>query len=119
MATSPFSTDRIYTVNTSVESCRWLDDRPIIYKSDVQGYDETIATMVEPRVWDQVFAAILEIWRIPKPEYDVAAFGKILSMFECRRLLPYTDNLTIEQVLNYSLGNDSAFLDLVLSKKCS
>jgi len=118
MEASPFSTSKIFMINTAVESCRWLDGRPIIYKSDTQGYDEVIVTLVEPRVWDHVFAAILEIWRIPKPYYDVDAFAKILSRFECRRLLPYTDNLTVEQVMNFSLGTDSTFLDLVLSKPC-
>lgn len=118
MGKSLFSIGQVYTINASSESCRWLDGRPIIYKSDIQGYDELIATLIEPRVWDQVFAAILEIWRIPKSLYDVAVFSNILSMFECRRLLPYMDNLTVEQVLNYSLGTDGAFLDLALSKKC-
>ena len=118
MERSPFSLDEVYTISASAESFRWLDGRPIIYKSDTQGYDELIATLLEPLVWDHVFAAILEIWRIPKPACDVTVFANILSKFECRRLLPYTDNFTVEQIMNYSLGNDSAFLDLALSKKC-
>jgi FkbM family methyltransferase len=119
MEQSQFSKTKVYTINASVESCRWLDGRPLIYKSDTQGYDETIATLVEPRIWDHVFAAILEIWRIEKPLYDVEAFRKILSRFECRRLLPYVDNLTVDQVLNFSQGNDGMWLDLVLSQPCA
>lgn len=113
MGDCSFSSGKINTISTCEESLRWTS-RPIIYKSDTQGSDELIATLIHPLVWDYVFAAILEIWRIPKSPYDVDVFRHILSTFGTRRLLPYPDNLTVDEVLKFATGTDGAWLDLVL-----
>lgn len=113
-----FLTDVIRTVDASVESREWArDSLPIIYKSDTQGCDEAIATMADPLVWDQTVAAILEMWRIPKPAYDVDIFRNILSKFKTRRLGNWSsNNLSIDDVMHFASGADGAWLDLLLMK---
>lgn len=115
MGDCSFSSGKINTISTNEESLHWINgDYSIIYKSDTQGNDEAIATLINPLVWDHVFAAILEIWRIPKPLYDVDAFRNILSMFNTRRFLPYPDNLTVDEVVKFASGTEGVWLDLVL-----
>ena len=44
----------------------------IFWKSDTQGMDEKIATLVPFEFWkDKIYAASLELWRIPGKDFDL------------------------------------------------
>ena len=115
MMYNSFSQGKINTINATEESFRWLKQgHSILYKSDTQGYDEILATLIDPKIWDHVFAAILEIWRVEKPAYDVDKFFKILSGFGTRRLSSRAVDLTPDEVISYASGTDGSWLDLEL-----
>jgi hypothetical protein len=65
----------------------WLwHGQPILYKSDTQGYDEALASLLPLEFWrSHVFAALFEVWRITKPA--APGFGRVLGQFKHHRLL--------------------------------
>ena len=63
------------------------DPRPIFYKSDTQGYDETIISALPTDFWDRVYGGIFEIRKIKGKSFSK---DKILAMLantssKCRR----------------------------------
>jgi FkbM family methyltransferase len=98
----------------SRESQRWLtDSNPIFYKSDTQGYDELIATQLDPRFWNSVVGGIMELWRIDKPAYDAARLEEILDGFPNKILLQNpAERLSTAQVLDYAGARDVTYADL-------
>jgi FkbM family methyltransferase len=117
MAGDPFSTEPVVTLRADVESRRWARPGwPILYKSDAQGYDELIATLIEPATWDAVFAAVFEIWRIQKPDFDVGAFRDVLARFPHRKLLQTNRSVTVDEAIEYLSGRDGQWQDLAVSK---
>lgn len=91
---------------------------PIFWKSDVQGMDEILATFIEPLLWAQnVFAAIIELWRIPKPKLDMGRFREILELYPNRELgNNELTNLSVDDVCAYAMGLDYEWDDLYLWK---
>jgi FkbM family methyltransferase len=96
------------------EAERWIDDgaTPIFYKSDTQGYDELIATLVPPQVWDHVFAAVFEIWHIAKPSFDLRLFRAILDRFSHLKFLQRDEMVTADQAMEFLIGTDETWDDL-------
>jgi hypothetical protein len=69
-------------VEAGLEERKWLEHgTPIFYKSDTQGFDETIATSSSGAFWDRVCGGIFELWRIPGKAYDVDEFARIIDRF--------------------------------------
>jgi FkbM family methyltransferase len=65
---------------------RWMGenlstDENLIWKSDTQGYDELLITQVPWPLWRKVRFAIVELWRIEKPELDWGEFEAKLYDF--------------------------------------
>ena len=55
------------------ESRAWLElPGPLVYKSDTQGADPWLATQYDPRFWERVDVAIVELWRLPLGKSDAA-----------------------------------------------
>jgi FkbM family methyltransferase len=96
------------------ESRRWLAHAsPVFYKSDTQGYDEFIATQLDPRFWNSVLGGIMELWRIDKPDCDAARLEEILDGFPNKFLLHTpAERLSTAHVLDYTGGRDGLFADL-------
>ena len=72
----------------SVATERWMrehiklqaNDR-LVWKSDTQGYDELIISLTPLEIWERVDVAIIELWRIRKPDFDRAAFASRIDGF--------------------------------------
>lgn len=117
MGENEFDSVQISITRASVQSMEWFNaGRPILYKSDTQGYDELIATSINPRVWDKIFAAVFEIWRIEKPDFDIITFADILESFPNLMLLNSQRVLTVSDALTYSAGKDGHWDDLAIWK---
>jgi FkbM family methyltransferase len=87
----------------------------LVWKSDVQGYDEIIVAATPLEVWSTVEIAVMEIWRIRKPAFDLEAFRARLDYFPYRQLGD-TMNVTTEEVIDYAVGDDWTHSNLVMWK---
>ena len=92
------------------ESVRHL---PILWKSDTQGFDETIVTMLPDEFWSKVRAGVMEIWRIDRPAFDAHRLASILREFD---VLHFGDSpalkVSAEDVVRYAEGRDGGSRDL-------
>jgi FkbM family methyltransferase len=96
----------------------WLSDMlgsdpAIAWKSDTQGFDEIIIAQTPMSIWGKVEVALIEMWRIEKPEYDKAALYERLESFPNRKLGD-SENVSPGQITDYLSGTDWQFLDLLL-----
>lgn len=110
-----FDTACVYLKDIRKEFDVW-QSAPIFWKSDVQGMDEILATLIDPGLWySSVFAAIIELWRIPKPNLNISRFREILDVFPKRAFgNANRSNLTIDDVMDYACGADYEWDDLYL-----
>jgi len=97
---------------------RWMTEivggaNRIIWKSDTQGYDELILSETPWAVWSRVDIAMLEMWRIEKPDYDRQAFRDRLESFP-NRLLGSLGLVSVAEIEAYLAGNDWTYSDLFL-----
>lgn len=113
----------VQVLDARAESLKWLElgaregGRSFIYKSDTQGSDELIASRVAPSFWDRVDVAVIELWRIDKPRFDVEAFTAVLDSFPNKVALADPGApLTTREVMQYLAGRDRQFADLGMWK---
>jgi FkbM family methyltransferase len=109
----------VETRDIAVECAAWMNGgRRIFYKSDTEGFDESIVTAILPEVWPRIFAGFIEIWRIKKPPFDTALLASILDSFPNKIFLANADTHVSEtpvsttDVLNYIKVHDGAHVDL-------
>lgn len=106
---------RVAIRNAGAEVPGWIghDRQAIVYKSDTQGLDETIACAIDPDFWQHVKVGIFELWRLPGKRYDHDRFAKILDAFPNKIFEkdPKT-NLSSTKILRYLDGSDREFDDL-------
>ena len=89
------------------------DSPGILYKSDTQGFDETIACALDLDFWRRVRVGIFELWRLPGKNYDRDRFAQILDSFPYRIFEKHPDrNLSASEVIRYLDGVDMEFDDL-------
>jgi FkbM family methyltransferase len=88
-------------------------DRAILWKSDTQGSDEIIVAQTPWDVWNRVECAIIELWRITKPSFDLEAFRARIESFP-HRAIGRTLSASTEDVLDYLAGTDWEHNDLYL-----
>ena len=85
------------------ESRRWLAfGLPIFYKSDTQGYDELLVTLLPDDVRDAMVGGIIEVEQIEKPPFSRERFREFLDSFNNKAiLLPETENqpVTTDEVV--------------------
>lgn len=94
-----------------------LRDRPLIWKSDTQGFDESIMTSLPDSFWNRVHAGVIEMWRIERPAFDRGRLAQILGSFAIRRFGAQRDrNVSVEEILEYSTGSDYRQDDLYFAR---
>jgi FkbM family methyltransferase len=85
----------------------------LIWKSDTQGYDELIISLTPMGIWERVDFAIVELWRIDKPDFDIKQFRIRLESFP-NRSIGVGNSHSIPEVIEFLSGNDWAHEDLYL-----
>ena len=114
MRNRPFNEANVETRSTFEWASKNLSGaEAILWKSDTQGFDELIVSLMPMDVWMRVNVALLEMWRIEKPEYDREEFRAKLADFPYRQLGD-EENVSVDDILDYLRGNDWAFKDLLL-----
>lgn len=104
----------------SVATQRWMMENVqaqrserLIWKSDTQGYDELIISQTPLVVWNRVDAAIIELWRIKKPDFDKAAFCRRIDLFP-NKSIGLGNKTTTAEIMAYLSGDDYQHDDLYL-----
>ena len=97
---------------------RWMSENvtvrdSVIWKSDTQGYDEIIIVETPWRIWRRVKLAIIELWRIEKPDFDRAAFLEKISDFKYMSI-GINNVVRPEEVMNFIDSIDGHYEDLYL-----
>jgi FkbM family methyltransferase len=87
-------------------------DGPLLWKSDTQGLDEMIIAQTPLAIWERLDVALIELWRIQKPDFDRNAFAARLDLFP-HRLLNQA-RVSTSEVIDYLAGDDWQFADLLL-----
>ena len=118
MAAMPPNMTRITVdvLDARLEMENWLSLRlPIIYKSDTQGFDEKIASLLPVEFWSSVRVACFELWRIAKPDFDHYMFAKVLDSFP-NKAFDSAPSTPVEapQIFDYLTGTDGHYKDLLL-----
>jgi FkbM family methyltransferase len=90
-------------------------DRCLLWKSDTQGFDEVIVAETPLAIWQRIDVALIEVWRIAKPEFDRQAFRFRLEAFPNRQLGDVA-GVSVDAVLDYLSGDDWQFKELLLWK---
>lgn len=85
----------------------------IIWKSDTQGFDELIVSLMPARIWNRVAFAIIELFKIDKPWFDRDVFAERIDRFPNKSIGPTTPATTAE-VLDFLSGSDFGHDDLYL-----
>lgn len=108
--------DQVQT--TGCEAKTWLRSNlslagPLAWKSDTQGFDEVIISRTPIEIWERIDVALVEIWRIDKPEFDLAALRDRLGSFPNRRLGD-EEGVSVDDIVSYLSGSDWQFKDLLM-----
>ena len=89
----------------------------LIWKSDTEGYDEIIATELSPAFWARVDLAILELWPIGKPKYDVSKLEAIFDGFPKKYFGPdLAQTVSTSEILAFIKDGDAAHRDLYMAR---
>jgi len=88
----------VKTLDASTGCAAWTGGpNRIFYKSDTEGLDEWVATLIRPVFWPRVFAGMIELWNIPKkPPLDSAALSFMLDSFPNKVFLANADTKVSE-----------------------
>ena len=116
MRDRPFDAITVRSVATGrwmLEHVRLDADAHAIWKSDAQGHDELIISLTPIDVWNHVEVAIIELWRIRKPDFDRAAFIQRIDAFPNKSLGPGRPTTTTE-ILVFLNADDWRHTDLYL-----
>jgi FkbM family methyltransferase len=100
------------------EAGQWLAETlgsadAIAWKSDTQGFDEGIIARTPMYIWEKVDVALVEMWRIEKPDYDREAFLERIESFPHRKLGDHY-GITAGEVADFLAASDWHFLDLLM-----
>jgi FkbM family methyltransferase len=111
---SDFTITRVAAVSAATEAERWAaEGQPIFYKSDTQGFDESIATHISYEIWDQIYAGFFELWRIKKPaDVKWEKFRAILDRFPFKTFTNDGEIVSTAEVMEYINAEDGRFKDL-------
>jgi FkbM family methyltransferase len=92
---------------------RLRDAAAILWKSDTQGSDEVIVSGTPMEIWERVDVALMEMWRIAKPDFDRDAFRERIESFPNRQL-GSVGGVTASEILDYLRAEDWQFQNLLL-----
>ena len=108
------------TLVRSVETGSWMrehvrldDGDRLVWKSDAQGCDELIVSLTPMQLWDRVELAVIELWRIHKPDFDRGAFRHRIEAFP-NRSIGLSQSHTTDDILASLDGEDWHHADLYL-----
>jgi FkbM family methyltransferase len=115
MRNQPFEQTTVTVAATE----RWMREMlpgsmAIIWKSDTQGFDETIISLAPWEVWNRVRYAIIELSRINKPMFDIAEFRRKIDSFPNKSIGLSRRPASIDEIVDYLSGNDGSHEDLYL-----
>ncbi|NOC85757.1 MULTISPECIES: FkbM family methyltransferase [unclassified Ruegeria] len=85
----------------------------LAWKSDTQGFDEVIITRTPMEIWERIDVALIEIWRIEKPDFDMDALRARFESFPNRQLGDEKD-ISVDEIIEYLSGSDWQFKDLLM-----
>jgi len=85
----------------------------LLWKSDTQGFDEVIVAATPLEIWRRIDVALIEVWRIAKPDFDRDAFRQRLEDFPHRQL-GEAKGVTPDEILEYLSGDDWEFKELLM-----
>jgi len=85
----------------------------LLWKSDTQGFDEVIVAATPLEIWRRIDVALIEVWRIAKPDFDRDAFRQRLEDFPHRQLCE-AKGVTPDEILEYLSGDDGEFKELLM-----
>jgi hypothetical protein len=113
-----YSTAQVAVLDASSECHHWpRNGSMIFYKSDTQGHDEEVATSIPIDFWDQVFAGVMELWRIPGKMHDVDQLAKLIDRFPNKVIdTKPGELLSTSSVIAYLEGRDYKYNDLLFWK---
>jgi FkbM family methyltransferase len=112
----PFDTIVVQSVSTDGWMRRHIDliaDELLLWKSDTQGYDELIVSFTPIEIWNRIDIAIVELWRIKKPNFDHVSFADRISAFP-NKSIGLGNRNTTDNVLEFLNGDDRRHADLYL-----
>lgn len=114
IAGRPYTPAQVHLRNTRL----WMDDAvggqgPLIWKSDTQGYDESIIAATPLAIWHRIDVALIELWRIAKPAVDRAALRERFACFRHRQLGSNTD-ISVDEIMDYLSSDDGKSSDLLM-----
>jgi len=64
-------------------------------------------------VWDRIDVAVIELWRIPKPEFDRAEFYRQINAFP-NKSIRCGKQSTMADIMDFLCGDEGRFEDLYL-----
>ncbi len=79
--------DRYKTISIELkdivqESRQWIaSGSPVFYKSDTQGYDEYLVSLLPDDVCEKIIGGFIEVEQSQKPDIDMARFRRFLDYF--------------------------------------
>ncbi len=85
----------------------------LLWKSDTQGFDEVIVALTPFEIWQRIDVALIELWRIAKPEFDHDALRLRIGSFPNRQL-GRERGISPEAILHYLSADDWKHEDLLL-----
>ena len=93
-----------------------FQENQIFWKSDTQGMDEKIATLLPLDFWnDKIYAASLELWRIPGKDFDLNLFEKIIELFPVKTFDSNPNELLdTKDILNYITSTCASYFITIL-----
>lgn len=115
-----FDIIKVEMKDANTESIRWVTEASnlsaeIIYKSDTQGSDESIAASFDIGFWKHVKIGIFELWRLAGKTHNPDAFARVLDLYPNKMFEnnPGTQMKT-KEVMEYLSGDDKEFDDLLV-----
>jgi FkbM family methyltransferase len=114
-----YATISVDILQANSEKDKWLQtNEPIIYKSDTQGFDESIATSYDLAFWDHVRCGCMELWKIEGKKYDKDKFMHIMEKFTHKVFADKpTQPLTSSALAEYLNGADRHSEDVLFWKE--
>jgi len=93
-----FTKVTVKTLNATSECATWVEGQNrIFYKSDTEGLDEWVVTLIRPEFWSRVFAGMIELWNIAKKRsINSAALSFMLDSFPNKVFLANADTKVSE-----------------------
>lgn len=103
--------DVVSTNNFFLENA--TGNKRLIIKTDTQGFDEKIITLIPDSVWERVDFAIIELWGVDNKSFDEKEFIRKIEQF--KKVFLGDELVTdLSSVVQFSMNNNRHYKDLIL-----